>query len=224
MAMRSLTWLALLAPIVAAPAHATLLTDGGFESGALGAGEINGNSYGAMPGAGGARSWDVWDEIGNWKTTRGAGIEVQTRRTVGGADPQAGDYYVELDSHPRGGSNSTMAQDVALGVGSYRLSYWYQPRTKRAGDNSLAVFWDGVEIASHDETTLTQAGWVQHIADVDVTTAGDHTLAFAARGTANSFGAFVDSVELTPVPLPGALPLLGAGLAGLAYLRRRAAA
>jgi hypothetical protein len=213
-----------LAPIVAAPAQATLLTDGGFDSGALGAGAINGNSYGAMPGADGARSWDVWNEVGGWRTTRGAGIEVQTRDTVAGADPHAGEYYVELDSHPRGGSNSTMAQDVALGVGSYRLSYWYQPRTRRAGDNTLAVFWSGVEIASHDETALTQAGWAHHVADLDVTTAGDHTLAFAARGTANSLGAFVDSVELTQVPAPGALPLLGAGLAGLAYLRRRRAA
>lgn len=200
---------------------AVTLENGSFERGPTGTGAVSGNVFGDMAGQSGLGSWDVWGSLPGWTTIDGAGIEVQTRHTLGGADPQDGDYYVELDSHPRGDSNSTMAQDVALGVGIYRLSYWYQPRTERAGDNTLAVFWDGVEIASHDETTLTQAGWVQHIADVDVTAAGDYTLAFAARGTANSFGAFVDTVELTPVPAPAALPLLGAGLAALAYLRRR---
>jgi len=53
-------------------------------------------------------SWDVFSEISGWKTTNGAGIEVQTNRTLGSIDAHSGQHYIELDSHPRANSNSTM--------------------------------------------------------------------------------------------------------------------
>lgn len=223
--MRCCSWLAVVALLVAAPAQATLLKDGGFERPTPSRGLINDNDYASMPGRSGKRSWDVWREIGAWSTVAGHGIEVQTRRTIRGAAPHSGDYYVELDSHPGGASsNTTMAQMVNLDPGAYRLSYWYQPRTHRSGDNGLEVLWDGVRIGRHDETSRTQAGWLQHVADVHVATAGDHTLEFTAFGGANTLGALIDTVELNRVPEPGMWPLLGAGLAALAYLRRHRSA
>lgn len=213
--------LGLAAVLVAGTAHANLLQNGDFELGPNGRGLVNGNDFDAMPGRAGSRSWDVWTSLPGWTTTGGAGIEVQTRRTVGGADAQSGAYYIELDSHPRGRSNSTMAQSVDLTAGKYVLSYWYQPRTGRPGDNVIAAMFDGIDLAVQDETSKTQGGWVQYFANIDVATAGTYTVGFAARGLENTLGGFIDNVELSQVPLPAALPLMGAGLAGLAFWRRR---
>ncbi|MEO1090851.1 MAG: hypothetical protein AAFX81_09475 [Pseudomonadota bacterium] len=211
---------------VADAAPVNLLVNGGFEQAPAGPGIVNGRTFGTMPGQGGSRSWDVWSSengggLPGW-ATQGNGVEVQTRRTIGGADPVSGDYYVELDSHPHGpDSNSTILQTVSLGVGTYALSYWYQPRTNRAGDNGLEVLWDGDVIGTHDERSGAQAGWVQFFANLDVTAAGDHALGFRATGLANTTGALLDDVALTQTPIPAALPLLGAGFAGLAFWRRR---
>ncbi len=37
-------------------------------------------------------SWDVFSEISGWKTTAGAGIEVQTNRTLGSIDAHSGQH------------------------------------------------------------------------------------------------------------------------------------
>lgn len=209
------------AVLIAGSAQAGLIQNGDFELGPAGSGLINNNSFDAMSGQSGNRSWDVWTALPGWTTASGSGIEVQTRRTIGGADPQSGDHYVELDSHPKTGGNSTMMQSVQLDAGTYRLSYWYQPRTNRANDNVLSVLFDGNEIARHDETSSSQTGWALHFADIDVNAAGTYGVAFAAGGLETTLGAFVDNVDLAPVPVPAALPLLATGLGGLALWRRR---
>mgnify|MGYP006280927853 CR=1 FL=1 len=203
---------------------AVTIENGSFELGPNGRGEVNGNLFGAMPGQGGGDSWDVWGSLPGWTTTDGAGIEVQTRGTVGGVTPFEGDYYVELDSDPTdrdGQTNSTMVQSLELGSGLYRLSYAYQPRTNSQGDNILSVSVDGVELANLDRRSGDGQGWVMYYADFSVDEAGPTAISFAAQGTDNTLGAFVDGVELSQVPVPAALPLMGSGLAGLAYLARR---
>lgn len=218
--LRSLT-LGVALTLIAGAAQANLIDNGDFELGPSTPGLVNNNMFGDMAGRSGDRSWDVWTALPGWTTQSGNGIEVQTARTIGGADPQSGAHYVELDSHPRQGSNTTMVQTVSLDAGTYRLSYWYQPRTNNAGDNVLAAMFDGVDLRVHDETTTAQGGWVQYFANIDVTSAGSYLIGFAARGDANTFGALLDNVELTQTPIPGALPLLGAGVAGLSFWRRR---
>lgn len=203
---------------------AMMIDNGSFERGLEGAGEVNGNAFGDMPGQTGRNSWDVWGSLPGWETTDGAGIEVQTRHTVGGVTPFDGDYYVELDSDPTdrdGQTNSTMEQRLELASGLYRLSYAYQPRTNSAGDNILSVAVDGVELANLDRRSGDSQGWVMYYADFLVDEAGPTAISFAAKGNDNTLGAFVDGVELSQVPVPAALPLMGSGLAALAYSARR---
>ena len=203
---------------------AMMIDNGSFERGPEGAGEVNGNAFGNMPGKGGGDSWDVWGSLPGWETTDGAGIEVQTKHTVGGVTPFDGDYYVELDSDPTNGNgqtNSTMAQSLDLSSGLYRLSYAYQPRTNSKRDNVLSVSVDGVELANLDSSSGDSQGWVMYYADFSVDGADPTKISFAAKGTDNTLGAFVDGVELSQVPVPAALPLMGTGLAALAYSARR---
>lgn len=207
--------------LCAGVAHAGLLVNGSFEQGPLGPGEVNGNSFADMAGAGGAGSWDVWGAVPGWTTTAGAGIEIQTTNTLGVA-PVDGDHYVELDSDPTdraGQTNSTMSQRVELAPGTYRLSYVYQPRTFTSDDNILEVSVNDMLLSTVNRT-WDGAGWIGYYADFQ-SVGGIYEISFAAAGLDNTLGAFVDDVQLAPVPLPAALPLMGAGLAGLGWFARR---
>jgi len=170
-------------------------------------------------------SWDVFSEISGWKTTNGAGIEVQTNRTLGSIDAHSGQHYIELDSHPRANSNSTMSQDVTLGVGKYELSFWYSPRNSNASSNGIEYSVSGLlldTITGPGASPLTAVGtWTLITALFHVETAGDYTLSFEATGKQNTLGGFVDTVGLTAVPIPAAGFLLPVGLGLLGYAARR---
>jgi hypothetical protein len=96
------------------------------------------------------RNWQVYQDVssGQWATTQGTGIEVQTSGTVVAA--QSGNQYIELDSsRSRGGAgdasltNSAMTVTLTdLDAGDYLLNYFYQPRTNTADDNIIGVYFD----------------------------------------------------------------------------------
>ena len=50
---------------------------------------------------------------------------------------------------------------------------------------------------------------------------GVNGIAFAAAGIDNTLGGFIDAVRVSDVPLPAALPLFLAGLAGFGVASRR---
>ncbi len=176
-------------------------------------------------------NWQVYSTIPGWKkvTDTGKGIEVQSNATLGSIDAHSGDKYVELDSHPGPGSNSTMQQDVTLSVGRYLLSFFYSPRTSSTGDNTInfAVTNDATSLVSGSvsgpNATYKVGFWTQVDAFFNVTKAGTYALTFAAAGTENTLGGFIDDVSITPapVPVPAAGLLLLGGLGGLAALKRR---
>lgn len=171
-------------------------------------------------------SWDVFDEITGWKTASGAGIEVQTNRTLGSIDAHSGQHYIELDSHPRSNSNSSMEQEVSLSGGRYALSFWYSPRTGNADSNKIDYSISGGLLSGFitgpDASLGTAVGaWTLVRALFEVQSAGDYTLTFAAAGKQDSYGGFIDTVNITAVPIPAAGFLLPAGLGLLGYASRR---
>ena len=187
-------------------------------------GQVKGNQLSNLATTG--SSWDVFDKISGWKTTSGAGIEVQTNRTLGSIDAHSGQHYIELDSHPRSNSNSSMAQDVSLDAGTYALSFWYSPRTGNADSNRINYsVSDGLLsgfITGLGTSPATAVGsWTLVRSLFQVQTAGDFTLTFAAAGEQDSYGGLIDTVKLTAVPIPAAGLLLPVGLGLLGYASRR---
>lgn len=187
----------------AAPASADLI-NGGFEQY-----ELTGGTYAqfdtAIPG------WYVLDGIGD--------IEVQNN--VAGT-PYEGEQFVELDST----QPTTIAQDVGTVAGQeYVLSFAFtaRPGTDILLDNVMGVFWDGLEIFYEAAIDYTP-NWAVYSFNVTATS-GLTTLAFGdlSQNAQNSYGVYLDDVQLTKVPEPATLGLLGLALGGIALSRRRQA-
>lgn len=213
-----------LALSAAAPlSAATLLVNGGFEQSPGMAGAYGG-TFEDLPTAG--RSWDVWTELPGWQTSSGAGIEVQTDRTLNIIDAHHGAYYVELDSHGAN-SNTTMYQDVELEAGTYELSFFYSPRRAEADTNGIAYSVLASSGSLLSETITGPGGgvprrsWTEVTQRFTLTQSETIRLSFTATGTQDTYGGFLDDVSLAPVPLPAAGWMLLMGVAGMAALRAR---
>jgi len=232
--------LSLCLPISAA----NLLNNGDFEntsSSVPANGLINGKALNALaPGNG----WDVYSSIPFWGTTPNfiggvdctpctpAGIEVQ-HNTVVTAHSDA--HYIELDSHRANGggsTNSAMSQSIFLTAGEYELSYWYRPRTYSAGDSGIKVFvgTDATPSAADEIPLLfgngvVGSGWTQLFATF-IVSADTYRVTFAAVGRDNTYGGFIDDVNLEKLevpqetPEPATMGALGLGLVALAITRR----
>ncbi|NQZ20421.1 MAG: PEP-CTERM sorting domain-containing protein [Colwellia sp.] len=162
------------------------------------------------------RAWDVFEYLPGWETSYGNGIELQKNIVTLAQD---GSHHVELDSHPRGASNTAMTQTVdSLTVGAdYLLEFFYKPRTNNRNDNGINVFWydsavgfsSGMEAALiADSTRNLTPNWA--LQTVSFTAEAESmNLSFAAFGTQNSLGGLIDNVSLEQlISLPaGLLPI-----------------
>jgi hypothetical protein len=230
--MKHIKSFALVAAMGMAPVFAqAAVVNGSFEIGPTSAGLNNGNSFASMPGASGTDSWDRWNNTAlpggfpGW-TTDGDGIEIQTVNTVG-LTPYDGDYYAELDSN----SNSTIFQSIMLGVGNYVLSFAYSPRVDGNGgpgtneisysiaNNANTAIFGDVNGPGIDGTVV--GAWTYFTFNFFNAVAGEYTLTFDASTRSDSFGGFIDAIDVAPVPVPAAGLLLLGALGGLAAMRRR---
>lgn len=221
--------------LAGAASASTVVFNGTFEdtsSSTPGAGLVNGQAIGDLA-SGPGRSWDVFTSIPGWTTDSGAGIEVQTNRTLSSIDAHSGQHYIELDSHPKATSNSSMVQTIMLGIGTYKLSFWYSPRNGDAGSNGIEYSVTGAApnnnvlllngLTGPSAANGTSVGnWTQFTSRFTVAT-GDSPvhLKFEATGKANTLGGFVDSVSISAVPVPAGLPMLLTAVAGFGYVARR---
>lgn len=155
-----------------------------------------------------------------WLVTGGPGIEVQNGN-VGGTTAHTGAQKIELDSHHGQNTNSAMAQSVLLGAGTYEFSFAYYGRTGDEDTNGIGYSLSPGVLGITDVTGVNSEGWkiISHIFSLDAET--NVTMAFWASGDDDTYGGYLDDVRISAVPLPPAMLLFGAALAGLGWLGRR---
>lgn len=185
------------------------------------------------------RAWQVFQagvgDNGSWAAIDGAGIEIQENGSA-----FDGDQYIELDSDPFNGgisgvtTNSAMATNIDFAAGKkYQISFAFRPRTAQLWESDgialSALTYDAATNTTSNNLELFRVGrntttnvsdWVVY--DIFYTATQDvNAIRFQAFGIAETFGGFIDSVSVSEVPIPAALPLFGAGLASIAWAKRR---
>lgn len=171
-----------------------------------------------VPGGPGAGSFTTVGTADGW--TGAPNIELQNN-VAGAPAANGGNVFVELDSN----GNSSMSRTIAA-TGTYDLSFLYSARPNvPAGSNGISVFLNNVLLTPPGNLDLGGGGataWAEYTARFTAT-AGS-TLTFAATGTSDSLGGYVDNIGLSAVPEPStwALMILGFGAVGGAMRRRRA--
>jgi PEP-CTERM motif len=200
---------------VAAPlaAHANLIVNGSFEA------DVQANA-----------SWTVLAGLTGWQVDASSGVEL--RHAVAGL-AHDGANYVELDTNPGRFGNSTFDNSTNSGIwqtvgtqagSSYELTWFYSPRAGvAASSNDIKVYWNDALLTTSSGDGTAQAGNVWSSFSFTVTGTGSDTLRFAAGGIADRLGGGLDSVSLVaaPIPEPGSLALMLAGLAAVGFVARR---
>lgn len=162
-----------------------------------------------------AGGYQIFASVDGWTTTAGGGIEVQNHAA---GDPFSETNLVELDST----SNSTMQRSI-VDAGSYYLNFYYSPRPGiPLSSNGIDVLVNGVSIFNISGAGAGATVWSPQ--QLFFTVGAGSTLAFAAIGTSDSLGGYLDSISLvSAVPEPSAwgMMLLGFGAIGFAMRRRR---
>ncbi len=165
--------------------------------------------------------WDTYSSLSGWTKSGGGRIEIQSDNSAA-LNAQDGDYFISLDGGP--GRNTSISQDLVLGVGSYILSFWYSPESSNAATNAVAYNLGNVVsgVVTAGTNGAAVGGWTEIRTRIGILTPGSYSLRFAANGAADGVGGFVDNVTFAaaiPVPAAGFAAL--SGLAALLGLKRR---
>lgn len=151
-----------------------------------------------------------------WTSVAGGGIEIQYNSVAGA--PYSGENLVELDSN----SNSMMER--AIDAGRYTLTFYYSARPNVPADsNGIDVLVNGASVYNVTGAGTGATDWM--FQTVNFTIGAPGTLSFAALGTSDSLGGYIEDVSLAAVPEPATWAMMIGGfvLVGATARRRTSA-
>ena len=204
--MKTLTALTilLLAGFFATQANAAMITNGSFED-----------------GHNDPATWEFLPSIVGWNENVTTNVEIHRGGFIA-PTAQSGNFYVELNSHPsQGGTAFELVQELDTIINQeYKVTFWAQKREENDGSFSASAGGSSTTVSSH-----IVGEWSMHhllfTAVAELTTL--KFLSLDVPPGEDTIGHFLDSVEISAVPLPGALVLLAGGLLGLGAFRKREA-
>jgi hypothetical protein len=127
--------------------------------------------------------------------------------------------YVDLDGSTKNAGVMTTRNTIALAPGSYVLSFYLGGNHRTNTPDSVIV---QSNIGSYSETFVIARNdpLTKFTRIFNITSSTNANLSFENLGGDN-MGAILDNVELSAVPEPMTVSLLGLGLAGLLRLRKK---
>jgi len=141
-----------------------------------------------------------WTQSGNLAST-----------TVGDSNAHSGTYAAWLGPV---GSDGFLSQDLVTTPGQlYKVSLWLS--NSASGTNNFAVSFGGLTASIYNANPFAYTQWWF----ITQATSPLTTLTLGFRNDPYFF--FLDDVDVSPVPIPGAVWLLGSGIVGLIGLKRR---
>ena len=187
---------------IAVPASATVILFSNFDSVSTPA--LSSQGYDAS-----LTTADGW--------TGGPTIEVQTNSIAGA--PFSSPNLVELDTT----ANSSMFVNLTR-LGRYTVSYYYSPRINQpSSTNGISLSLGSTQLDTVTAVGGASTDWQLRTVSFTNTVVGT-ALTFAAFGTSDGVGGYLDNITLSAVPEPMTWGLMLAGFAMVGFAARRRAA